>query len=199
MNDAKSANRLRLAILLAIGLFFAAGSYWLLEVVRKNARDAGSTTRPNKPDYFVEQFNFVRLSKTGAVRYNVSGAKLSHLVQDDSYLIEKPVIHSLPLNQAPITSYADTAHIDHARSKLQLIGNVIIERPASEQGANVRVSTDYLVLLPDEDLARTDKPVVIRVGASVVSGIGMTANNATGEFRLLSNVRAVIPHAAIQQ
>ena len=195
MNDAKSANRLRLAILLATGIFFAAGSYWLLEVVRKSGSDTGAVLLPNKPDYFVEKFNFVRLSTSGAVRYNVAGAKLSHLAQDDSYLIEKPIIRSLAVDQAPITSYADTAQVNQDRSKLQLIGNVNIDRPASAVAAGFHLSTDYLMLLPNEDVAQTEAPVVIHINAAVIHGVGMTANNATGEFRLLSKVHAVIPGA----
>ena len=51
------------------------------------------------------------------------------------------------------------------------------------------LKTEYLLLLPDEDIARTDKPVEITMGQSIMTGTGMIANNATQEFQLLHNVR----------
>jgi lipopolysaccharide export system protein LptC len=45
-----------------------------------------------------------------------------------------------------------------------------------------------MLLLPDEDVMQTDKPVEILFGQSKLTGTGMFANNATRELRVSSNV-----------
>jgi lipopolysaccharide export system protein LptC len=45
-----------------------------------------------------------------------------------------------------------------------------------------------MLVLPEEDVVKTDKHVDITLGRSTLSGTGMYANNATSEFRLSSNV-----------
>jgi lipopolysaccharide export system protein LptC len=50
--------------------------------------------------------------------------------------------------------------------------------------------SDYLLVLTDEDIVRTDKPVEITLGKSVLRGTGMVANNATRQLQLGSAVHA---------
>jgi lipopolysaccharide export system protein LptC len=80
------------------------------------------------------------------------------------------------------------AHVNSDNSEIRMYDNVHIDRPASAQGGHLHITSDYMLLLPDDEIMKTDKAVVITLDLSRLTGIGMFANNATREFSLASNV-----------
>jgi lipopolysaccharide export system protein LptC len=64
-----------------------------------------------------------------------------------------------------------------------------VVREAGQGRSELRVQTEYLQIVPDRNLARTDKPVIISEGRSMLSGVGMEFNNKTRQFALQSQVR----------
>jgi lipopolysaccharide export system protein LptC len=89
-----------------------------------------------------------------------------------------------------MTMRSDTAIVEHATNKIHLHRHVQVDRAPTEKTARFHLASDYLLLLPDDDIAQTDKHVDITLGQSHLSGIGMIANNATHEFQLLHQVRS---------
>ncbi|HEY8101408.1 MAG TPA: LPS export ABC transporter periplasmic protein LptC [Burkholderiaceae bacterium] len=191
MNGQRSADRIRLVMVLAIVVAMALGSFWVLQVVRKGLNESMPNMPRNEPDYYVEQFKFVRMTNTGHVHYAVSGARLTHNPQNSSFEIQQPVIKSLSDNQPPITARADRAVSEENNSKVHLYDNVIVDRPASGTAEHFQFTSDYMLALPDDDVVETDKPVKMVLGTSILTGTGMYANNATREFKLLSKVRGI--------
>ena len=55
-------------------------------------------------------------------------------------------------------------------------------------------------MIPDKDLAKTDKPVRMVEGNSTASSVGLEFNNVTREIKLLSEVKAsyAMPRRAVQ-
>ncbi|MFX5785438.1 LPS export ABC transporter periplasmic protein LptC, partial [Acinetobacter baumannii] len=49
--------------------------------------------------------------------------------------------------------------------------------------------SEYLLLLPDDEIVKTDKPVAMTMGTTRLNGVGMVANNATQVVQLFGNVR----------
>lgn len=192
MNHTRT-NRMRLAMIIMLFASFALGSFWMLEVMRRDTADKRTELPKGEPDYTVERFSFIRMSKSGRVHYAISGAELMHYPDNDSFEITKPVLHSLDDNQAPMTIRADRAIVEHANSKIHLYRDVQLDRPAAPDSEHFHLGSNYLLLLPDTDVIRTDQPVDIWLGQSHLSGTGMIANNATREFRLMSHVRGIYP------
>jgi lipopolysaccharide export system protein LptC len=193
MSNGLPSNRVRLGVVLALLAALALGSFWMLEVLRRNSNETFSETPKDEPDYIIENFNFVRMSKTGYARYNISGAKLVHYPENDSFEIQQPVMNNLDKDQAPMTMRAERAIVDHAGDKIHMYRNVQMDRPAVGTSDHFRLVSEYLLILPDVDIMQTDKPVDITYGSVKLSGTGMFANNATREFRLSSNVRGTYP------
>ncbi|WP_050476523.1 LPS export ABC transporter periplasmic protein LptC [Herbaspirillum rhizosphaerae] len=185
----RAAQRIRLAIIVAVLAALALASFWVLQVLRSNS-DSALTTRPSsKPDYYVEQFSYVKMSETGQPRYDITGARMVHFPADDSFEVTKPVITTLTEEKAPMTLYSQRARIEDDNSKIHMYGDVNGNRAATAKSENMHLKTEYLLLLPDDDIAKTDKPVELTMGSSIMTGTGMIANNATQEFQLLHNVR----------
>jgi lipopolysaccharide export system protein LptC len=190
MNDVRSANRFRLAVILALGAALALGSFWMVEVMRQAIKDSTPDLPRNEPDYYVEKFNFVRMSMTGEAQYNISGKKLTHNPIDDSHAIDLPVVNSLSKDRPPMTIYSERAMVDSESRKVHMYNNAHIDRPATATSEHFHLKSDYLLILPDDDVIKTDKPVEITLGTSRLNGTGMYANNATRELQLSSNVHA---------
>lgn len=188
MNEARTARRFRLAVILALMGALALGSFWLFEVMRRATDDALPNPERKEPDFYVEKFSYIKMSPNGKAQYHFSGSRMTHNPLDDSYDIAQPVVSNLDNVQAPMTMRSDRATVNSDNSQVHMHDNVHMDRPASLTAEPMHVKSEYLLLLPDDDVIKTDKPVEITVGQSKLTGTGMYANNATRELRLTSNV-----------
>lgn len=182
--------------LLLLATLLALGSFWLLQVMRKPDSSGGPSPARTEPDYYVDNFNFVRLSATGEAQYNISGRHMVHYPTDDTHVVEAPVINSLSKDRPPMTVRAQRAVIEPGGVKIHLYEHVRINRPKTPQADHFHLESEYLMVLPDEDIMRTDEPVRLTLGASILHGAGLVANNATGELSLASRVQATLPPRA---
>jgi lipopolysaccharide export system protein LptC len=171
-------------------IVLALGSFWLSEVMRRAANDVIPNPDRVESDFYVEKFSYVKMAKTGVAQYHFTGAKLTHNPQDDSYDIVQPVVTNIGNGnaQSPVTMRAKRGRVNSDNSQVHLYDNVRMDRPASATGDAIHVRSEYLLVLPDDDVVKTDKLVEIVTGQSKLTGTGMFANNATREFRLTSNV-----------
>jgi lipopolysaccharide export system protein LptC len=186
MNE--STRLFRLVMILAPLVVLALGSFWLLEVTRRATSDYVPNRTRTEPDFYVEQFNYVKIAQDGKAQYHFSGAKLTHNPQDDSYDITKPVVSSVGKSAPPMTIRSETAHVNSDNSEVHMYRDVELDRPGAQDVEPMHAKSEYLLVLPDDDVMKTDKPVEITLGRSVLTGVGMLANNATREFRLMSKV-----------
>jgi lipopolysaccharide export system protein LptC len=184
MNSSRSALRFRLAVILAITGFLALSSFWLSMVIMRSPSDARIAEQRTEPDYFVFNFNYVKMLINGKPHYHLTGQKLTHYPVDDSYLIDMPLYKNLDESKPPQFIRSDRAIAKDDNTKIHMYGKVLADRTATQKTEALRLETDYLLVYPDEDTIETDKPVVIHRGTATIHGVGMFANNATGEMRL---------------
>lgn len=189
MKAIRPATGVRVIVLIALSAAFALGSFWLVQVMQKKTEESMPDRVRTEPDFYVEKFNFVRMAKTGEVRYNLTGSEMKHYPQDDSYQIQNPVMHNYNAERSPMVSRSLRAKVTNNSSEVHMYDNVHIDRPASAKSQRFQLKTSYLLILPDEDVMKTPKPVELMLGTSTLNGAGMFANNATGEFSLSSNVK----------
>ncbi|MCP3656219.1 MULTISPECIES: LPS export ABC transporter periplasmic protein LptC [Herbaspirillum] len=185
----RNAERVRLAVILVILIAGALGSFWVMQAMRA-AGDQQPAQRPRgKPDYYLENFNYVRMGPTGLPRYDVAGTKMVHYPTDDSFEITKPVVHNLDQNQAPMELYSDTARVTDDQTQIHMYGNANAIRAPYKGREQMHLVSEYLLLLPDDEIVKTDKPVAMTMGTTRLNGVGMVANNATQVVQLFGNVR----------
>ena len=92
-----------------------------------------------------------------------------------------------------MTMTADTANVNQDQNQIDLIGNVDISRPGSKTSQPLRIRTEALTVLPDEEISKTDKPIQMTLGAASVTGVGMVANNATQQVTLGGRGELIFP------
>ncbi|MBP0600002.1 LPS export ABC transporter periplasmic protein LptC [Herbaspirillum sp. LeCh32-8] len=185
----RAADRIRLGVILVVLIALALGSFWVLQVLRTTG-DQQQAERPrSKPDYYLENFSYVKMGPTGLPRYDVSGTKMVHFPTDDSFEITKPVVHSLDKEKPPMELYSNTARVTDDQTQIHMYGDANAIRGAANGRDPMHLVSEYLLLLPDDEIVKTDKPVVMTTGTTRLSGVGMLANNATQVVQLFGNVR----------
>ena len=191
----RTAHRWRLLALMLSAVFCAFGSFWLVQVMQGEDNTPGGSAG-NEPDYIIDNFSWVRMSETGKPRYVISGERLTHHPVDNTALVDKPVVQSLTVEHPPMTMTAEHALVSQNQNQIDLTGNVDIKRPAGAKSEPLRIRTEALTVLPDEDIVKTDKAIEMQLGASSVTGVGMVANNATQQVHLGGRGQIIYPPRA---
>ncbi|MGI4848433.1 MAG: LPS export ABC transporter periplasmic protein LptC [Janthinobacterium lividum] len=184
----RRGRRFSTLFLLAMAAMLALGSFWVLEVMRRSTDQAGPATVRTEPDYYVEKFNFVRMASTGEVEYKISGERLTHDPVADTHEITMPVVVSLSKVRPPTTVRSLRAVSNADNSEVQMYRQVSLDRPAAGTAAAFHLQSEYLLVLPDDDVMKTDKQVDMTLGTSKLSGSGMVVDNAKRQLSLAHNV-----------
>jgi lipopolysaccharide export system protein LptC len=169
-------------------LALAAASLWLERAVQAPEHDKSGKLR-HDPDFIAEDFGITKMDVTGKPEYILSAERMQHYPDDESTSVVAPRLVQRHDNANPVVIRADRALIAKNGEEASFYGSVVVVREAGRGQSELRVQTEYLQVVPDRDLARTDKPVIITEGRSRLSGVGMEFNNRTRQFALQSQVR----------
>lgn len=204
-----NADRIRVWLLVTIMGLIMLGSFWVYEVMRRNAELAAASNKVRSaPDYFVEQFNFVRLSQSGNTNYRVTGEKLTHFPKEDEFEIIQPRIIGIDQEQTPMNIRADRAVIKQKvkedgqakpEDQILMLGNVLVERSATNKLAKLKLETETLTLFPDSERMKTDAPVIMTTANAVLNTLGLEANNTTQQITFPGRVNMVIDNTRFQK
>jgi lipopolysaccharide export system protein LptC len=184
MKRDRPSNLFPLLLILAL----AAGSLWLERAVQAPERDRSGKSR-HDPDFIAENFGIVKMNAAGKPEYTLSAERMLHYPDDESTSIVAPRLIQRHEDATPIVISAERGFVSQNGDEARFFGNVVVLREAGAGQDELRVQTEYLQVLPERNLARTDKPVVITAGQSRLVGTGMELNNKTRQFILQSQVR----------
>ena len=184
MRRDRASSLFPLLLILAV----AAASFWLERAVQAPERDNSGKTR-HDPDFIAEDFGITKMDATGKPEYILSAERMQHYPDDETTSVVAPRLVQRHDNANPVVIRADRGLIAKNGEEASFYGGVVVVREAGRGQSELRVQTEYLQVVPDRDLARTDKPVIITEGRSRLSGVGMEFNNRTRQFALQSQVR----------
>jgi len=173
-------------LLLAV---LAGFSYYLAELSEQFQRSGGERKLTHEPDYFVERLAMTRVNKNGDPVFRMSAERLQHYPDDDSSEFVRPLLVSLDPAKPLVTLSANRGTASSGGDETHLHDNVVLTRAAIGEQPPLRISTEYLLLLPEEDIARTHLAARIEYGQSSLTGVGMEFNNATRTLNVQSKVR----------
>ncbi|MGX4642820.1 LPS export ABC transporter periplasmic protein LptC [Massilia sp. SYSU DXS3249] len=188
----RTAHRWRTLGLMLTAVFFAFGSFWLLQAIQSEDPVAGGNAA-NEPDYIVENFSFVRMTETGSPRYVMSGERLVHHPGPDMSEVTRPVVESMAPGRPRMTMNAERGQVFHGENRVELMGKVDILRPATPTSEKLHAQTDALTVLADDEIVKTNRPVRMTLGASSVDAVGLHAVNPTQKMHLGGRGKIVYP------
>jgi lipopolysaccharide export system protein LptC len=180
----------RLTIWFPAGLLIllAMLSFWLNSTVQTPQPKNDGSSR-HDPDYTVENFTATRMDTNGLPHHTLTAARMVHYPDDDSTHLDKPHLTRFESGKA-------ATHIQSAKGLLSkegehayFTGNVVVTRDAFEDKSILTLKTSYLHVIPDKDLALTDKPVNIRDARTNIDAVGLELNNKTHVMKLFSRVK----------
>ena len=185
----KSALRVRLTIIFVVVLILTLGSMWLNMVIRKTATDAAALAQRTEPDFIVENFRYFKMKPDGQAQYEAIETKMTHFPIEDSYLIDNPVIFSLNNDSQLQTIKSKEAYVEDFNSKIHMRNDVVMNREPSATKGPFKLTSEYVLVYPDDEIMTSDREVIVHDNHSVMTGVGMQANNATSELQILNRAR----------
>jgi lipopolysaccharide export system protein LptC len=164
-----------LGLMLALALL----TFYLERTVRED--DAPPALRRHDPDYLVSNFTTTTYNHEGAAETVMSAMKMVHYPDDDTTELLAPRLVQAKPNEPRFTVRAERGQLSRDGDEIFLFGAVLLV---------ARMTTEFLHILRERSLARTDKPVKIVEGGRSLQGRGMEYNNETRELVLRHDVQA---------
>lgn len=162
-------------------------TFWVTNAVVPTMTRQGNDVH-QKPNYIIENLSGVRANHESTAQRNFSAKKILHYLDGDVTHMENPYFINIESQKPVMRVKADKARISGEGENVYLTGNVIVLR--GEDSDKITMMTSYLHLIPDEDVAKTDKMVVFSRKNTTINAIGLELDNHTGIVQLLSRVRA---------
>jgi lipopolysaccharide export system protein LptC len=161
---------------------------WLNQLVQPPVARADGSLR-HDPDLMVEQFNARKLGEDGEVLYTLAAKKMVHYPDDDSALLESLTLEAFEPKQPKMTITADHGRLEQGGDRVLIEGNVVVIREADAKNPPVRITTEKLLVLPDEGIARTASEVTMVSPDGHAVAAGMEIDNKARTIKL-EKVRA---------
>ena len=175
---------------IALLSIFAIMTAWINHVVQPTKPKLDGSSR-HDPDYIMNNFVTTQTDINGDLRYKLASVEMKHFPDDDTTNLQQPRYTQFSANKPYTQVEALRGHVSSNGDQVQLIDNVKITRQAFAEKGEMTIDTNYLNVLPNEDLARTDSPVIIRqVPNTVIYATGMTYEKKNHTVTLLNKVRA---------
>ncbi len=179
----------RLTMLIAIALLAAvtATSFWYSRVLRRPP--AAQPATPGTPDFVVERLVLTQFDPAGRARHKLFAERLTHFAENDDIELASPRLVSLRPDRPQIEARAQRARLENTGERVHLRGSVLLTRAPFGGEPALRLATEYLLALPDEDRYSTDRPVEFERGPDRMRGDAFELDNIARTTRLAGNVR----------
>lgn len=168
--------------------FLAALTFWLDRAVQPPALTRDVAAR-HDPDYVVEKLTALRMDPAGRVRQTLYAEKMTHYPDDDTTFLERPRLVAHNVGKAPVTISSREALVSGDGESVHFRHDVRVVRAPFQNASEMVMTTSYLNVIPDQDIARTDQPVRITDANTVVDAVGLELNSDTRVLKLQSRVR----------
>jgi lipopolysaccharide export system protein LptC len=146
-------------------------------------------------DFTADKLLATRMDLNGRVRDTLHAVKLMHFPDDDSTELVSPRFASYARG-APLTITSKQAQVSSNGGNLYFTGGVRATRAALGSNNALVVTTEYLHVLPDDNIAKTDRHVTISDDAMTLEAVGMEMNGESRVLKLNAQVRGAYHGAA---
>jgi lipopolysaccharide export system protein LptC len=174
-------------------------TFWLVQKNTPLPINVIERPRLHEPDYTIKNGALSYLNEQGQTKYRILGKELIHYDDDASIDIVQPRMRLFQPDKSPVTVRAKRGHIDGDITILDLFDNVEIYRPPQAASETQKASpymlakSSYFQVLINDDIIKTNKPVELEQGLSVMqSNDGGVFDNVQQSMQLLGTVKGRI-------
>lgn len=163
--------------------------YWLDSQVQQEGSSAIQNQR-HDPDVIMDNFSATRMDQQGVPRFLLSARQLRHYPDDDSTELDLPRLTMLTAERPEVRMSGKRGLVSSRGDEVIFRDDVSVVRAASAEQSALTLRTQYLRVLPDQDLANTDQAVTIVDANNTVHATGLEMDNKSRILKLLSHVRS---------
>ncbi len=183
-------NRLHISFPLIIFVSLILLTVWLDRITRPPEQAKHGSLYRN-PDYIVEDLSGVRVEYEQAIHRKFTAHKLFHYLDENVTQMEHVSFVSTQPEKPLIRLQADRAEVRNKGENIYLIRNVTAIRGLDDERGKITLMTNFLHLIPEQSLVKTDQLVTISRMNTTIKAIGLELDNETGIIQLLTQVKAV--------
>jgi lipopolysaccharide export system protein LptC len=175
-------------LILAIAL--AIITFWINLTVEQQGPKIDGSNR-HDPDYTMNNFVTTQTDITGKLRYILAAAEMVHYPDDDSTVLQRPRFTQYTADKPYTQIEGLRAYVSSDGEEIELVDNVKVVRQAFEGKGEMQVLTEKLIILPQQDLVKTNSPVVItQAPKTVIHATGMVYDKKKQTLTLNKRVKA---------
>lgn len=180
--------RFSAAFPLVLVAVLAVMSYWLERAVQGPGAPRDGSTR-HDPDYIVQSLVARQFGPDGLIMHQLEAVRMLHYPDDDSTLLELPRLQRYAQNEMSMKISANRAYVSSEGKTVDFHDDVKAVRLATRERSELTMTTDHLHVVPDDDFARTERPVTIVDANTKATAVGLELDNKAKTLKLMSNVR----------
>jgi lipopolysaccharide export system protein LptC len=163
---------------------------WINYSVQSQAPSLDGSSR-HDPDYIVSHFVTKQTDVDGNLSYRLAAAEMKHFPDNDQTDLISPHFTQYAIGKPYTSAQGLYGKVSSNGQQIQLTKQVKITRQAFAEKGEMTLETEYLDILPDENIVKTDLPVVIRQAPkTVIYATGMVYDKNIKTMTLLHKVRA---------
>ena len=174
---------------LMLALLLAVITFWINLTVEQQGPKIDGSDR-HDPDYIMNNFVNSQTDISGKLRYVLAAAEMVHYPDDDSTVLQRPRFTQYTVDKPYTRIEGLRGYVSSNGKQVDLIDNVKVTRQAFDGKGEMQIATEKLMILPDQDIAKTDAPVVItQAPKTVIHATGMIFDKKHQTMQLLKRVK----------
>jgi lipopolysaccharide export system protein LptC len=179
----------------ALVLTLAALTFWLDGIVQP-APSAPRTVSSMDPDYIVDGLAATKMDAQGRLTHTLNAQKMTHYPDDDLTVLVEPRFVAYTEDQPPVTVTSREARMSGNGENVYFEKDVRVVRAPSANTSELILLTNFLHVIPDANIAKTDQPVTIRDANLLVNASGLELNSETRVLKLFGRVKGTLTEQA---
>jgi lipopolysaccharide export system protein LptC len=168
----------------------AALTFWLDRIVQPQPLISDRPQR-HDPDFIIDGLFAVSMDAKGRARHTLFAQKMTHFPDDDTTLLVDPKFVIDPEAFSTVTVTARDALVSADGENIYFNNDVRVVRAPYAAQSELVLETNYLHVIPDDNIATTDQPVRINDANTVVTASGLELNSETRILNLRGRVRVI--------
>lgn len=175
---------------LALAALLALITFWVSQTVEQEGNKIDGSNR-HDPDYIMNNFVTTQTDIAGKLRYVLAATEMMHYPDDDSTVLQRPRFTQYTTDKPYTQIEGLRGYVSSNGEEIELVDNVKVVRQAFENKGEMQVLTEKLVILPDQDLVKTNSPVIIKQAPkTVIHATGMIYDKKKQTVQLFKRVKA---------
>jgi lipopolysaccharide export system protein LptC len=173
---------------IALLALLAGLTLWVDRVVQPPQPKIDGSSR-HDPDYILTNFSTLKTDRNGNPRHRLAATEMRHFPDNDTTELTRPRFTQFTANKPFTQIEGQRGLVTSDGENVYFMDNVRIVRGATPQKGELTVQTDYMHIIPDKELAMTERPVLIKQAPdTVIRATGMEYDKKLGVLKLFKRV-----------